>query len=83
LKIRWPRWVMQLARKTGIVPAQVAGQKGLGSRTARQTIEGRARPRPNGTIIGYVFDREIIFDSGDPPNFKPDDTIMLRTGFSF
>jgi len=57
LKIRWPRWVKQLARKTGIVPAQVVGQKGLGSRTARQTIEGRARPRPNGTIIGYVFDR--------------------------
>jgi hypothetical protein len=33
--------------------------------------------------LGYVFDREIIFDSGDPPNFKPDDTIMLRTGISF
>ncbi len=33
--------------------------------------------------LGYVFDREIVFRSGDPPNFKPDDTIMLRTGVSF
>jgi hypothetical protein len=33
--------------------------------------------------LGYVFDREIVFTSGDPPNFKPDDTIMLRTGISF
>ena len=33
--------------------------------------------------LGYVFDREIIFVSGDPPNFKPDDTIMLRAGVDF
>lgn len=33
--------------------------------------------------IGYVFDREIIFTSGDPPNFTPDDTIMLRAGIDF
>lgn len=33
--------------------------------------------------IGYVFDREIVFDSGDPPNFKPNDTIMLRAGVDF
>jgi hypothetical protein len=33
--------------------------------------------------LGYVFDREIIFVSGDPPNFKPDDTIMIRAGVDF
>jgi hypothetical protein len=33
--------------------------------------------------VGYVWDREIIFVSGDPPNFKPDDTIMIRTGIDF
>lgn len=33
--------------------------------------------------IGYVFDREIVFVSGDPPNFKPDDTIMIRAGVDF
>ncbi len=33
--------------------------------------------------LGYVFDREIVFVSGDPPSFKPDDTIMLRAGVSF
>lgn len=33
--------------------------------------------------VGYVFDREIVFRSGDPPNFKPDDTIMLRAGVDF
>jgi hypothetical protein len=32
---------------------------------------------------GFVFDREIVFVSGDPPNFKPDNTIMLRAGVSF
>jgi hypothetical protein len=30
-----------------------------------------------------VFDREIVFLSGDPGTFKPDDTIMLRAGVSF
>jgi hypothetical protein len=33
--------------------------------------------------VGYVFDREIVFVSGDPPNFRPDDTIMLRAGIDF
>jgi hypothetical protein len=32
---------------------------------------------------GYVFDREIVFVSGDPGSFKPDDTLMLRAGVSF
>jgi hypothetical protein len=32
---------------------------------------------------GWVFDREIVFVSGDPPNFKPNDTIMLRAGVDF
>lgn len=33
--------------------------------------------------IGYAWDREIVFVSGDPPSFKPDDTIMLRAGVDF
>ena len=33
--------------------------------------------------LGYVFDREIVFASGDPSNFTPDDSIMLRAGFDF
>jgi hypothetical protein len=33
--------------------------------------------------IGYVFDREIVFVSGDPPIFQPDETIMLRAGVDF
>jgi hypothetical protein len=33
--------------------------------------------------IGYVWDREIIFASGLPPNFTPDDTIMIRAGVDF
>jgi len=33
--------------------------------------------------LGYVFDREIVFVSQDPPDFKPDDTIMLRAGVDF
>lgn len=33
--------------------------------------------------VGYVFDREVVFVSGDPPNFRPDDTIMLRAGIDF
>jgi hypothetical protein len=32
---------------------------------------------------GYVWDREIIFASGLPPNFTPDDTIMIRAGIDF
>jgi hypothetical protein len=33
--------------------------------------------------IGYVFDREIVFDSQLPPDFKPDPTFMLRAGINF
>ncbi|MEX2307581.1 MAG: hypothetical protein WD738_08320 [Pirellulales bacterium] len=33
--------------------------------------------------LGYVFDREVIFVSGAPPTFTPDDTIMLRAGIDF
>jgi hypothetical protein len=33
--------------------------------------------------VGYVFDREIIFVSGDPPSFTPDDTFMIRAGIDF
>jgi hypothetical protein len=33
--------------------------------------------------IGYVFDREVVFESGDPATFKPDDTFMVRGGIDF
>lgn len=33
--------------------------------------------------MGFVFDREIVFVSQDPPNFKPDDTFMIRAGVDF
>ncbi len=33
--------------------------------------------------IGYVWDREVLFRSGDPGNFKPDDTFMIRAGVDF
>jgi hypothetical protein len=33
--------------------------------------------------VGYVFDREIIFESGDPPIFSPEDTFMVRGGIDF
>lgn len=34
--------------------------------------------------IGFVFDREVIFDDGSmTPVFKPDDTVMVRGGFEF
>jgi hypothetical protein len=33
--------------------------------------------------VGFVFNREIVFDSQDPPDFKPSDTVMLRTGVNF
>ncbi len=33
--------------------------------------------------VGYVFDREVVFVSGAPPNFTPNDTIMLRAGVNF
>jgi hypothetical protein len=33
--------------------------------------------------VGYVFDREVIFVSRDPPIFQPDDTFMIRGGIDF
>src|SRR5690606_15806515 len=30
--------------------------------------------------IGYVWDRELVFVSGDPPPFSLDDTFMIRAG---
>jgi hypothetical protein len=33
--------------------------------------------------FGYVFDREVVFESGAPPTFKPDDTFMVRGGIDF
>jgi hypothetical protein len=33
--------------------------------------------------IGYVWDREILFVSGMPDNFRPDDTFMIRAGVDF
>jgi hypothetical protein len=33
--------------------------------------------------IGYAWDREIVFVSGNPPSFTPDDTFMIRAGVDF
>lgn len=33
--------------------------------------------------IGYVFDREFRFDSGQPGRFKLDDAVMFRAGIGF
>jgi hypothetical protein len=33
--------------------------------------------------VGYVFDREIVYTSGMPPSFTPDDTVMIRAGVDF
>lgn len=33
--------------------------------------------------VGYVFDREILFDSGMPNEASPDDTYMIRAGIDF
>jgi hypothetical protein len=33
--------------------------------------------------VGYVFDRELVFESGAPPNFSLDDTFMIRGGVDF
>jgi hypothetical protein len=34
--------------------------------------------------VGYVFDREVLYDEAmPPPTFKPDDTFMLRAGIDF
>ena len=33
--------------------------------------------------IGYVFDRALVYRSGDPSRFYPSDTIMLRAGLYY
>jgi hypothetical protein len=33
--------------------------------------------------VGYVFDREILFNSGMPGRFDPADTVMVRAGIDF
>jgi hypothetical protein len=33
--------------------------------------------------VGYVFDREILFESGMPEEATPDDTYMVRAGIDF
>ena len=33
--------------------------------------------------VGYVWDRELLFNSGQPGNFSLDDTVMLRGGIDF
>jgi len=33
--------------------------------------------------IGYVFNREIIYKNGPPPDFEPNDTLMLRAGLAY
>jgi hypothetical protein len=33
--------------------------------------------------VGYVFDRDLVFRSGDPGRFDLNDTFMIRTGISF
>jgi hypothetical protein len=33
--------------------------------------------------VGYVFDREVLFRSGMPAEFNPDDTFMVRGGINF
>jgi hypothetical protein len=33
--------------------------------------------------VGYVFDRKLIYRSGDPHNYIPGDTVMFRGGLSY
>lgn len=33
--------------------------------------------------VGFVFDREILFESAMPAKITPDDTVMLRAGLDF
>ena len=33
--------------------------------------------------VGYVFDRALVYRSGDPSRFYPSDTIMLRAGLYY
>ncbi|MFW2828572.1 glycosyltransferase family 2 protein [Sphingomonas sp. ID0503] len=56
--MRWPKWVRKAAKASGFaVPATSR------SAPAKSTVEGKARPRRPGLIIGYAFDRA---DPGTP-----------------
>ena len=33
--------------------------------------------------VGYIWDRELVFRSGEPGEFSLNDTIMLRGGIDF
>jgi hypothetical protein len=47
-------------------------------------LEWETQTRAHGHVeVGYVFDREILYDSGMPPVFQPDDTVMVRAGIDF
>jgi hypothetical protein len=47
-------------------------------------IEWETQAKLRGHVeAGYVWDREILFRSGDPGEFQPSDTIMLRAGVDF
>ena len=51
----------------------IAGIEGTGLRGFKTHLE-----------VGYVFDREVLYRVGPPfDNFEPDDTVMLRAGFSY
>jgi len=47
-------------------------------------IEWETQTQIRGHVeAGYVWDREVLFRSGEPGQFNPDDTIMLRAGIDF
>lgn len=47
-------------------------------------LEWETQTQIHGRIeVGYVFDREILYDSGLPPSYSLDDTVMLRAGVDF
>jgi hypothetical protein len=33
--------------------------------------------------VGYIFDRELVYRSGNPSRFVPNDTVMLRAGLTY
>ena len=47
-------------------------------------IEWETQTQIRGHVeVGYVWDREMLFRSGQPGEFGLDDTIMLRAGIDF
>ncbi len=47
-------------------------------------LEWETQTKLHGHVeVGYVFDREILYDSGLPAKFSLDDTVMLRAGVDF